>query len=79
MNSSGPVGAAKKAAKDFIPGGTTLNDVSAQVVKRIGPDFEINGNFTYEQYLIPVYLSGKQSVTSTSIQLTWFPTRKVSF
>jgi hypothetical protein len=69
----------QKAAKDFIPGGTTLNDISAQVVKRIGPDFEVKGNFTYEQYLIPVYLTNKQSVTSTTVQLTWYPTRKVSF
>jgi hypothetical protein len=69
----------QKAAKDFIPGGTTLNDVSFQAVKRIGPDFEVNGNFTYEQYLIPVYLSGKQTVTNTSIQLTWYPRRKYSY
>jgi hypothetical protein len=69
----------QKAAKDFIPGGTTLNDISAQVVKRIGPDFEIKGNFGYEQYLIPIYKSGKQDVTTTSIQLTWYPQRKVSF
>jgi hypothetical protein len=69
----------QKAAKDFIPGGTTINDVSAQVVKRIGRDLELNGNFTYEQYLAPIYLSGKQSVTTTSFQLTWYPTRKVSF
>jgi hypothetical protein len=69
----------QKAAKDFIPGGTTLNDVSAQVVKRIGHDLEVKGNFTYEQYLAPVYLTNKQTVTNTSFQLTWYPERKVSF
>jgi hypothetical protein len=69
----------QKAAKDFIAGGTTLNDVSAQVVKRIGHDLEIKGNFTYEQYLAPIYLSNKQTVTNTSFQLTWYPQRKVSF
>lgn len=69
----------QKAAKDFIPGGTTLNDISAQVVKRLARDLEVKGNFTYEQYLIPVYQSGKQTVTSTTVQLTWYPTRKVSF
>jgi hypothetical protein len=69
----------QKAAKDFIVGGTTLDDYSAQVVKRLGHDLELKGNFTYENYLAPVYLSGKQTVTNTSFQLTWYPTRKVSF
>ena len=69
----------QKAAKDFIPDGTTLNDVSAQVVKRFGTDVELNANFTYEQYLAPIYMTGKQTVTTTSVQLTWYPTRKVSF
>jgi hypothetical protein len=84
----------QKAAKDFIPGstsqtnpatgaliqgGTTLNDINFQVVKRIGKDFEINGNFAFEQWKAPIYMSERQTVTTTTIQLTWFPTRKVSF
>jgi hypothetical protein len=76
----------QKAAKDFIeasPGGTqygtTLNDINFQVVKRIGKEFEINGNFTYERYKAPIYLTGVQTVTNTTIQLTWFPQRKISF
>jgi hypothetical protein len=76
----------QKAAKDFIeasPGGTqygtTLNDINFQVVKRIGKEFEINGNFTYERYKTPIYLTGVQTVTNTTIQLTWFPQRKISF
>ncbi len=69
----------QKAAKDFIPGGTTLNDINFQVVKRIGEDFEINGNFAYEHWKAPIYLPGQQTVTTTTIQLTWFPGRKVSF
>ena len=69
----------QKAAKDFIPGGTTLNDIDFQAVKRIGRDFEIDGRFTFEHYKAPVYLSGQQTVTATTIQLTWFPERKVSF
>ena len=69
----------QKAAKDFIPGGTTLNDINFQVVKRIGKDFEINGNFAYERYKAPIYLPGQQTVTATTIQLSWFPQRKVSF
>jgi hypothetical protein len=69
----------QKAAKDFIPGGTTLTDINFQAVKRIGKDFEINGSFAYEQWKAPIYLPGQQTVTTTTIQLTWFPERKVSF
>jgi hypothetical protein len=84
----------QKAAKDFIPGsttqidpttggliegGTTLNDINFQAVKRIGNDFEINGNFALEHWKAPVYLQGQQTVTTTTIKLTWYPERKVSF
>lgn len=74
----------QKTAKDFIRThdfqyGTTLNDVSFQVVKRLTKDFEVNGSFSYEQYLAPIYLTNRQSVTTTNIQLTWYPMRKVSF
>jgi hypothetical protein len=69
----------QKASKDFIPGGTTLNDVNFQLVKRFRRDLEVKGNFTYERYKAPIYLPGVQTVTNTSIQLTWFPSRKVSF
>jgi hypothetical protein len=69
----------QKAAKDFIPGGTTLNDINFQVVKRIGKDFEINGNFALEKYKAPIYQANQQTVTTTTIQLTWFPQRRTSF
>ena len=76
----------QKAAKDFIPGGTTLNDINFQVVKRIGKDFEINGSFAHEHWQAPIYPTGtpvypasQQTVNTTTIQLTWFPERKVSF
>ena len=76
----------QKAAKDFIPGGTTLNDINFQAVKRIGKDFEVNGNFALEHWKAPIYPTGtptypagQQTVTTTTIQLTWFPERKISF
>lgn len=69
----------QKVAKDFIPGGTTLNNIDFQVVKRIKNDFEINGKFSYEHWKAPIYLPGQQTVTTTTIQLTWFPGRKVAF
>ncbi len=84
----------QKVAKDFIPGsttqidpstgvliegGTTLNDINFQAVKRIGKDFEINGNFALEHWKAPIYLPGQQTVTTTAIKLTWYPQRKLSF
>ncbi len=57
----------QKAAKDFIPGGTTLNDIDFQVAKRIGKDFDLNGNFTLEHWRAPIYLPGEQTVTVTTI------------
>jgi capsule assembly protein Wzi len=84
----------QKAAKDFIPGsttqlrpgtgsliqgGTTLNDINIQAVKRFGKDFELNGNFALEHWKAPIYLPGQQTVTTTTIKLTWFPERKISF
>jgi hypothetical protein len=69
----------QKAAKDFIAGGTTLNDFDLQVVKRIGREFEINGQLKVERWKAPIYMSGEQTVTGTTIQLVWRPGRKVSF
>jgi hypothetical protein len=69
----------QKATTYFIPGGTTVNDINFQVVKRIGKDFEINGNFAFERWKAPIYLPGQQTVTTTTIQLTWFPERKIRF
>jgi hypothetical protein len=67
------------AASPAVEYGTTLNDINFQVVKRIGKDFEVNGSFAYEHYKAPIYLPGPQTVTTTNIQLTWFPNRKISF
>jgi hypothetical protein len=69
----------QKAARDFIRGGTTLNDLNFQAVKRLGKDFEIDGKFAYERWKAPIYLPGLQTVTTTTVQFTWFPERKVSF
>jgi hypothetical protein len=76
----------QKVSKDFVPGGTTLNDINFQAVKRIGRNFEINGQFNYEQWRapaydtgIPVYPGKQNTVTNTTVQLTWFPKNKLSF
>ncbi len=69
----------QKAAKDFIPGGTTINDIDFQIVKRLRKDLELNGQFTFEHWKAPIYLSGQQTVTSTTIQLTWYPKHELHF
>jgi hypothetical protein len=69
----------QKTAPDFIPGGTTLDDINFQVVKRIRKDLEIDGSFALEHWKAPIYLPGQHTVTTTTVQLTWFPGRKVGF
>jgi hypothetical protein len=63
----------QKASKDFISGGTTLNDYGLQVEKRIGKDFEITGSLKQEQWQAPVYQTGLHNVSAITLQLTWFP------
>ncbi len=65
-----------KASAQFIPGGTTQNDFAGQVRKRIGQDVEILGQVQYEGWKAPIYLTGKQSDTTVSAQITWFPREK---
>jgi len=69
----------QKAERDFISGGTTINDIDFQAVKRFGKEFEVNGKFSFEHWKAPIYLTGQQTVTTTTIQLTWYPERKSSF
>jgi hypothetical protein len=69
----------QKAAKDFIAGGTTLNDVNVEIIKRIRRDFEIKTNFSSESWKAPIYKPGQQRVTSTTVQLTWYPSHNVEF
>jgi hypothetical protein len=76
----------QKAAKDFIAGGTTIDDLTFRAVKRVKRDLEIDGNFTMEHWKAPIYPTGtptypagQHTVTTTNIQLTWFPTRKLNF
>jgi hypothetical protein len=77
--SGNPVAGCVAQTPCLPPGGTTLNDFGFQVVKRIGKDFEVNGSFTVEHWKAPIYQPGEQSVTSTNIQLTWFPERRINF
>jgi hypothetical protein len=63
----------KKTPKDFVPGGTTQNEYKASVVKRIGPNVEINAWIQHEGWKAPVYLPGLQTNTVGAFGVTWFP------
>ena len=61
-----------KAAKDFIPGGTTQNSFQFSAVKRLHEDLELRGLVQYEGWKAPVYKPGLQSNTAVAFQVTWF-------
>jgi hypothetical protein len=63
----------KKTPKDFIREGTTQNEYKASVVKRIGPNVEINAWIQHEGWKAPIYLPGLQTNTIGAIGVTWFP------
>ncbi len=62
-----------KAAKDFIPGGTTQNDFQISATKRIHNNFEVQGAIQYEGWKAPVFEPNKQSDVSAGTQITWYP------
>jgi hypothetical protein len=62
-----------KAAKDFIPGGTTQNDTVVAITKRLTPEVEFQGLVQYERYKIPLLVAGQQSDTSVRVGFTWYP------
>ena len=62
-----------KAARDFIPGGTTQTDFSFDLAKRLTRDLEVKANVQYEQWLVPIYKYGRRSDTTTTFQITWYP------
>jgi hypothetical protein len=68
----------KKTPKDFIPGGTTQNQLRLEVVKRIGRDVEVDGWFQHEGWKAPIYLAGGQGNNTVSVQVTWFPKLRTS-
>ncbi|GAC1419121.1 MAG: hypothetical protein NVSMB62_11540 [Acidobacteriaceae bacterium] len=68
----------KKTPKDFIAGGTTQNQFTVNVVKRITPMVELNAWYQYEGWKAPIYVAGKQNDNTFSFQLTWFPKLRTS-
>lgn len=65
-----------KAAKVFIPGGTTQNDFQGEIRKRIGKNLEARGWVQYESWKAPIYQAGPQSDMTVAAQFTWYPPKK---
>jgi hypothetical protein len=63
----------KKTPKDFIAGGTTQNQFRVEVLKRIGPDIEVNARYQRENWKAPIYLPGAQGNNVFTMQVTFFP------
>lgn len=61
-----------KTSDKFISGGTTQNDYTFQVCKRLRKEIEIRGFLQFEGWKAPIYKTGAQSDTSASVQITWF-------
>ncbi|WP_235011560.1 capsule assembly Wzi family protein [Bryocella elongata] len=68
----------KKNAKDFIPGGTTQNQFTIDVVKRLRPELELNAWYTYERWKAPIWKTGQQTDSTIAAQFTWYPRMKTT-
>ncbi|MGA7157635.1 MAG: capsule assembly Wzi family protein [Acidobacteriaceae bacterium] len=61
-----------KAATDFIPGGTTQNDLSAEFVLRPLRNLEVKGSVQGELWKAPLIAQGQQHNVVGTIQLTYY-------
>ncbi len=68
-----------KAAKDFVPGGTTQDDFTVTLIKRIKPEVELNAWMQFEQWKAPLLAPTRQNNFTATAQITWFPHRTVQF
>lgn len=68
-----------KVSKDFVPGGTTQDDVGVDVVKRLGREFEVHGWVQVERWKAPLLKSGSQNDTVIGAQITWIPGKTLHF
>lgn len=62
-----------KSASDFVPGGTTQNDFSVRVVRRLQENVELNFLTQIEFWKAPILAAGLRSDLAVGVQLTYFP------
>lgn len=68
-----------KAPKDFVPLGTTQDNVSFDLVKRIRPDIEVHAWVQYERWKAPFLSPTAHNNFTTTAQFTWYPRHAISF
>ncbi|HEY0758409.1 MAG TPA: capsule assembly Wzi family protein [Acidisarcina sp.] len=61
-----------KVSADFVSLGTTQNDYTVQLVKRLGYDVELNAWVQIEGWKAPLVKAGLQRDVSASAQVTWY-------
>jgi hypothetical protein len=62
-----------KVSKNFIPGGTTQNDINIKAVLRLKDNLELNAFGQAEFWKVPALASGQQHDFTGSFQLTYYP------
>ena len=70
-----------KAAKDFIPDGTTQNQFRFDAIRRFGEekDLAVHLAVQYERWKAPIYRPGANSDTSVIGQIVWYPHKQLRF
>jgi membrane-associated phospholipid phosphatase len=62
-----------KVAKDFIPGGETLNDGSVKVNWWVRRDLSLSGSVQYEKWLAPILAPTVQTNWTSTVEVTFWP------
>lgn len=63
----------KKNAKDFVPLGTTQNQFTVDLLKRLRKDLELKASLQFERWKAPIYKPGANNDTVVNVQLRYFP------
>ncbi len=62
-----------KNANDFIPNGSTENQITASTLLRVKKDVELNAWVKLDEWKAPFYKTGTQFDTTMAVQVTWHP------
>ena len=63
----------RKVDTQFLPQGGSQNDVGVRADFFIQPGFQLTGSVQYENWLIPLLATGKQTNVTASFQLAFWP------
>ncbi len=64
-----------KSASDFVPGGTTQNDFSLNLVRRLPNNIELNAFVQVEFWKAPILAPGLQHDVALGLQFTYSPNK----